>query len=127
MVARFETAAAYDPAVVREAYETQTRWRDELGAALREVGLLVLAGYPRFPPRLDEADPTSSVAAVAVSLAGVPALVLPVPLPSGSTGVPLTVDGDRFPASLQLVGTWGSEELLVAVAARIEAAVSSAV
>jgi amidase len=124
VVARFDTAAAYDPSVVSEAYGTRDRWQAELGAALQRVGLLVLAGYPSFPPRLDEADPSSSVAAVAASLAGVPALVLPIPVvPVAGSAVPRTADGRAFPASLQLVGPWGSEELLVAVGARIEAAV----
>jgi amidase len=49
----------------------------------------------------------------AVNVAGVPALSMPVP----STGLPV-------PASLQLVGPWGSEARLLAAAAVVEEATS---
>jgi amidase len=94
-------------------------WRRSLSALFDQVELLALPTLPIFPPRIDEIpeDPTPLVIDITrhVSLfnaAGVPAIAVPVPVP-----------GSRIPASLQLVGPLGSEELLIPTAAVVEAAV----
>jgi amidase len=94
-------------------------WRRSLTALFDQVELLALPTLPIFPPRIDEIpdDPTPLVIDITrhVSLfnaAGVPAIAVPVP-----------VKGSRLPASLQLVGPLGSEELLIPTAAIVEAAV----
>ncbi len=127
VVERFDAASAFDRATIDAAWRQRDLWRVELTALLESSGVLALAGYPTFPPRLADVDGTSNVTAVPVSLAGVPAVVLPVPLAasdrdSGAPGWPRTVAGDLFPASLQLVGPWGSEELLVSLGEVIEQA-----
>ncbi|HEU5085433.1 MAG TPA: amidase [Acidimicrobiales bacterium] len=89
-------------------------WRDELGAALRRTPVLVTAGIMDEPAPLD--DPLrldTRRLNVAVNLAGVPALVLPVPA------------GGRFPAAVQLIAATGAEELLVASALVLEAAAAT--
>lgn len=96
-----------------------TAWRKDLFSLFDRVQLLALPTMPVFPPRLDELTEQNFVDKVIeitkhVSLfnaAGVPCTAQPVP-----------VRGGRLPASIQLVGPLGSEELLLATAARIEAA-----
>lgn len=119
--ARFARAASLDVDHVAAVRAHRDAWRDELGDAIAGGDALVLPGLPIFPPFLRDLDPASNVAAVAVSYAGFPALCLPVPTTDG----PPTVDGTPYPASLQLVGRPGDEERLVAIAARIEAAVTA--
>ena len=97
----------------------QAAWRTDLFSLFDRVQLLALPTLPIFPPRLDELTEERFVETVIeitrhVSLfnaAGVPCTAQPVP-----------VRGGRLPASIQLVGPLGSEELLVTTAARIEAA-----
>lgn len=117
-VARFEQATTITADELGAVRVRQDEWRGVLEEVLHDVTCLALPGYPTFPARIDELDPASSAAAVAVSFAGVPALCLPIP----TVGGPHTVTGGSFPASLQLVGRWGAEEELVALGARIEAA-----
>lgn len=86
-------------------------WRAELGRAFDRHPVLVTAGIMDEPAPLD--DPTrldTRRLNAAVNLAGIPALVLPVP------------SGGRFPASIQLLAPHGGEELLLATAAVLEAA-----
>ncbi|MBI2710723.1 MAG: amidase [Actinobacteria bacterium] len=111
--ARFRRAREIPPGRLAAARAGVVPWRDELRRAFERVELLVLPTMLGPPPRLDDPPAGPNRAAMAVNLAGVPALALPVP-----TAGPL-------PASLQLVGPAGSEERLVATAARIEAAVAA--
>jgi len=66
-----------------------------------------------FPPTIDRARDIYRIRGLTsqVNLAGLPALVLPIP------------SGARLPASLQLLGPHGSEDRLLAAGAVIEAAV----
>lgn len=80
------------------------------------AGALDLLAAPTllgFPPLLEAAPDISAIRGInaAVNLAGLPALALPIP----SEG--------PVPASLQLIGPAGGEELLVAAGARIESVV----
>jgi amidase len=75
-------------------------------------GLLALPTVPFYPPPLTAAPGLHFTAFTnAVNFAGFPALALPVP------------SEHTLPASLQLIGPPGSEELLLATGAVIEAAV----
>src|SRR3954463_9269572 len=94
--------------------------RESMGRLFERVQLLALPTLPVFPPRLDALSPESlfpicieiTKHVAPFNAAGVPATAQPVPVP-----------GTELPASLQLVGPHGGEELLVATAAVVEAAV----
>jgi amidase len=94
-------------------------WRKSLFALFDQVELLVLPTLPVLPPTLDALTPETLLPTVIeltqhVSLfnaAGTPASAQPVP----ATGLDL-------PGSLQLVGPLGGEEVILATAAKIEAA-----
>ena len=113
-------AEGFRPAV-EEARHTQREWSASLLSLFDRVELLALPTTPIFPPRLDALDAENFLQAVVeitrhVSLfnaAGVPCMAQPVP----AAGAPL-------PGSLQLVGPHGGEELLLATAGRVEAAIS---
>jgi amidase len=109
--ARLDGGAAITPAQLTAARATQPAWRDAMTKALSDVDLLVLPTVPFYPPLLAETRGVHfTVFTNPVNLAGFPAVALPVP----ST--------QRLPASLQLIGPPGSEALLLATAAIVEAA-----
>jgi amidase len=105
---------------VAEARTAVRAWRDEFLALFDRVQVLALPTLPSLPPRVDEVSVDSLLATVmslttnilAVNAAGVPATAQPIPLP-----------GSHVPASLQLIGPLGSEELLLPTAAHVEAGV----
>jgi len=112
--ARFASAAGLTDGRVAAAQARRAVWRAELARSFEAVQLLVMPTMLRFPPRIDDQDHLRpNDAAVAISLAGHPALAQPVPT-SG-----------ELPASLQLVGPDNSEGMLLATGARIEAAASA--
>ena len=87
------------------------QWTERLGALLgrhQVLALPTLAGRPPFPEQFER---DFNLLTAPVNLAGYPAIAQPVPTRG------------RPPASIQLVGTAGSEELLCATARRIEQAV----
>jgi amidase len=88
-------------------------WQRELEAALAGVEALVLPSLRTFAPRLDEPVPNTRYASAPINLAGNPALALPVPARG------------PLPAGLQLIGPPGGEEQLLAIGARVEAAVGT--
>ena len=111
---RLACGAAIGDDDLAAALAAATPWRLELAAALARTPVLVTAGIMDEPAPLD--DPTrldTRRLNVAVNLAGIPALVLPVP------------SGRRFPASIQLLAGHGGEELLLATAAVLEAAAAT--
>ena len=79
--------------------------------------LLALPTMPIFPPRLDEITAESLLSVIIeitkhvapFNAAGVPCTAQPVP-----------ARGSRLPASLQLVGPLGGEELLLTTAQHVE-------
>jgi amidase len=94
-----------------EARQRQWRWLAELEAACERVELLAAPTLAGFPVPLSEPEAIFEILrTMELNLAGVPALAQP-----------LRTDGP-LPASLQLFGPRRSEELLVATAARVEAA-----
>lgn len=95
------------------------QWREEMAGVFDRVQVLALPTLPVFPPRIDAlsvdtlvpmaVEITSHVAVF--NAAGTPATAQPVP-----------VAGSSLPASLQLVGPRGAEELLLATSAVVESA-----
>ncbi len=104
-------------AEVPVARETQSRafaaaWQAALRQHFSQAGVLALPTVPFFPPPLDQAAAHHyTQLTLPVNLAGLPAVSLPVPVP-----------GRRMPASLQLIGPPGGEELLLATGLVIETA-----
>jgi amidase len=95
------------------ALATRSSWRSALAAAFRGAPVLALPTLRVLAPRLDGPPPDTRYANAAVNLAGHPALALPAPT------------GGHVPAGLQLVGPDGSEAVLVALGAVLEAAARS--
>jgi amidase len=110
---RLRIGVGVTEAMADEARRIQAAWRAEVAAALGRVQVLALPTLLCFAPLLS-APETVNLSALThpFNVSGSPSLALPVP----AAGSPL-------PASLQLVGPLGGEELLCATAARVEAAV----
>lgn len=100
--------------VLEESKTFAASWVPELVSLLSEVGVMALPTLWCRPPMVGETVPGFTIFAAPVNLCGLPAISLPVPAKG------------RPPVGLQLVAAHGQEELLVAVAARIEAAAGSA-
>ena len=99
---------------VTAAYAEKDDWTAHLTAAVEAAGVLALPTMALFPPTIDGAAGFRFNAwTLPVNLAGLPAVAIPVPT------------GGRLPASLQLIGARGSEARLLALAARVEVAVSA--
>ncbi len=112
VLARLTGAEAVTAEQAGRARAAQAGWRQAMTDAISAAGgLLALPTVPFYPPPLT-APPTLPFTAFtnAVNLAGFPALALPVP------------SEHWLPASLQLIGPPGGEELLLATGAVIEAA-----
>ena len=108
---RMLNAAKVTPEQADYAREFQRSWRAAFDRLFTAAQLLVMPSVPVFAPPIAEAATVSHTRFTApINLAGLPALALPVPA------------AHRLPASLQLIGPAGSEELLLATGAVIEAA-----
>jgi amidase len=108
---RLANAAEVTAGQADYAREFQRDWRATFDRLFRAVELLVMPAVPIFPPPVaDGGQGRHTRCAAPINLAGLPALALPVPA------------AHRLPASLQLIGPAGSEELLLATGAVIEAA-----
>lgn len=98
------------PAELDLARAVRARWTTAFLDLLRAVGIVALPTMRDAPPTLDDAARMYELRlTLPVNLAGLPAVVLPVPRRDGP------------PASLQLVGPPGSEEVLLATARVVEA------
>ncbi len=107
---RLESSSKISDEQVASAWDEEGRWGEELQAVFGHVSVLALPTLADAPPSLDEASRLSEIRYVApFNLAGTPALAMPVRAAERA-----------MPASLQLVGTADTEELLCAVAALIE-------
>jgi amidase len=110
---RLDAGRQVTPETLAGAVQAREHWRTALTALFERYDLLVVPTLLIAPPKLTEADQLLTArCTLPVSLAGVPALALPIP-----------ARGPR-PASLQLISSWNSEELLLAAGARVEAAVA---
>jgi amidase len=96
-----------------EAMSVRRAWQAEVAAAMTGLDLLALPTLVGPPPKLRDVKgfPATQLTAP-FNLAGVPALSMPVPSP-----------GRPVPASLQLVGPIGGEELLCATGIAVEEAI----
>ncbi|MHB8246041.1 MAG: amidase [Acidimicrobiales bacterium] len=103
-----------DASSVERAQRAAHRWVSRFVRLVEEAGVLALPTLAYRPPRPGERFSGFNLMTAPVNLAGLPAISIPVPAPG------------RPPAGLQLVAPRGREELLVVVAARIEAAVDQA-
>jgi amidase len=111
-------ADLFRPAV-DDARRALTEWRKRLAALFDRVELLALPTLPVFPPRID-AVTEETLLPVIIEITQHVALFNAAGTPASAQPVP--VGGSPVPASLQLVGPHGGEELLLATAARLEAA-----
>ncbi len=103
-----------------EARRTVAAWKQTLFGLFDRVELLALPTLPIFPPRIDEIGP-DSLLPIAIEITKHVALFNAAGTPC--TAQPVPVRGGPLPASLQLVGPLGAEELLLTTAARVEAAI----
>jgi amidase len=111
ILARLQKGEAVAAGQLQEARTSRQSWRAAVTGVLGAVDLLVLPTVPFFPPLLADAEgPIYNAYTIPVSMTGCPALSLPVP------------SVHHLPASLQLIGPPGSEALLLATGAVIEAA-----
>jgi amidase len=109
--ARLDGGAAISRDELAAARAAQPAWREAMANALSEVDLLVLPTVPFYPPLLADARGVHYTTFTnPVNMAGFPAVALPVP------------SSQRLPASVQLIGPPGSEAVLLATAAIVEAA-----
>jgi amidase len=93
------------------AEATRRAWSHEVGVALQQVDLVALPVLRDAPAPLSAPERMYQLRlTLPVNLAGLPAVALPLPRRDGP------------PASLQLVGRPGSEEMLLATALLLEAA-----
>lgn len=103
------------PLAVTDAARSRTnRWKSAFTRIVESFGVLALPTLARRAPLVGERGGWMALLTAPVSLAGLPAIALPV----AAKGRP--------PASLQLVAAAGREDLLLATATRIEESVSSA-
>jgi amidase len=94
-------------------------WRGSVLHLFDQVELLALPTLPIFPPRIDAITPDTLVSvAIEITSHVTPFNAAGTPC----TAQPIRTAGSAIPASLQLVGPLGGEELLLATAAKVEAA-----
>jgi len=108
---RMQAASRLTTEDLAAATVMRRQWTESLGALLGRhlvLALPTLAGRPPFPEQFGR---EFNLLTAPVNLAGLPAIAQPVPTRG------------RPPASIQLIGAAGSEELLCATAGRIERAV----
>jgi amidase len=106
---RLDQAALVSDADVAAARRYQVAWKDKLGELFRQVQVIAGPAVAFFAPRLEEAEAHRYTTFTnPVNLAGLPAVAVPVP-----TSSPL-------PASLQIIGPWHAESLLLATARLVE-------
>jgi amidase len=109
--ARLEQGATVTAEQVSHARVFQRAWQAQWAALFTSVDAIALPTVAFFPPPLAEAGQHQFTRLTApVNMAGLPALALPVP------------SDHRLPASLQLIGPAGGEELLLATGAVLEEA-----
>ena len=110
LVERFTSAEAIGPGELGAARARREPWYAELAEVLGTVGVIALPTMLDLPARIGDHAVAPNAAAVAPSLAGIPAIALPVPT------------GGHLPASIQLLAPAHHEALLLATAAAIESA-----
>jgi amidase len=105
---RLTAGGARTPQELAAAQAVRQSWAAEVAAALDHVDVIALPVLRDRPPELENPEQMYGLRlTLPVNLAGLPAVVLPVPRRDGP------------PASLQLVGRPGSEEMLLATALQL--------
>jgi amidase len=117
--ARLRAAANTTDEEVANAERVRKHFSDDVDRALTQFDVLVMPTLPDFPITLEQARNGTSVIAMSslirpFNLSGHPALSLPVP-----------VHRTTLKAGLQIIGRHDADELVCAVAARIEAALNT--
>jgi amidase len=114
-----QAADAFRPAAA-EARQAIASWRARFDALIGRVELLALPTIPVEPPRIDSLTP-ESLAATVIEISSFATVFNAAGAPC--TAQPVRTEGSRrVPASLQLVGPRGGEELLLATARVVETA-----
>lgn len=109
MRARLEGAERVEPNEVHSAWRHAAFWRAELAAVFTRVAVIALPTVGIYPSAVSEAmDYRYTELTLPINVAGVPSIAMPVP------------SRHPLPASLQLVGPMGSEEIWVTTARLIE-------
>ena len=111
--ARLEQGRAVTDATYQAARAHRAGWRAELAAAFDQTPVLAWPTIAMFPPHVDASVPNTRRTNIAVNHAGHPSLALPAPT------------GNRFPASIQLVGPDFTEHDLCATGLLLEAAAAT--
>jgi len=121
IVSTLAMADVFRPALP-EVLGQLAQWRQSMFDLFDQFELLALPTMPIFPPSLESlTNPDNFVA----TLIEITSLLTPFNVAgTPCTAQPVPVRGSRLPASLQLVGPLNGEELLLATAAAVEAAVS---
>lgn len=110
-----EFGASFDDRALADALSRRGGWRDAVDHALSRCDVLALPTLPFLAPRIGEIDAFDvrlAAHTARFNFSGHPALALPVP------------SDDELPASLQLVGPHGGEELLCATGYLVERALA---
>ncbi len=114
VVGRLRIGESIDARTLASARKVKDEWVACLDEAFRRVDVIATPTLTVFPPPLQGGEELLMArCTLPVNLAGVPALALPVP----SAGT--------LPASLQLIGPRGGEELLLSAGRTIEAAAAT--
>jgi amidase len=120
-IAQWVGAADMFRFAVDEARAQLDTWKRSLLEVFARVDVLALPTLPIFPPRIDEIGP-DSLFPTAIEITSHVALFNAAGTPCAAQPVPAN-GGIGLPASLQLVGPPGGEELLLATAERVERAI----
>jgi len=112
---RLIAGSGIDAATIEADRATGVAWRAELAELVARHGVLALPTLAVRPPMLDDFGGPFNLLTAPMNFAGFPAISLPAPV----------AEPGRPAASLQLVGLPGTERLLCAAAARVEAAVTA--
>ncbi len=113
-LARLE-ASAVGAAEAEQARRRSERWISYFAEIVERHGVVALPTLPYRPPEIGESTRGFNVLTAPINVTGMPAISVPVPMMSAN----------RPPTGLQLVASRGREDLLVTLAAEIEAAVCS--
>ncbi len=101
----------FRPGIEAARAEAQ-RWRAALAEVFSRVPLLALPTMPIFPPRIEDLAGDNSAVILDMTRHTSPFNLACTPC----TAQPIPVAGSALPASLQLVGPPGGEELLASAA-----------
>ena len=112
-------AEAFRPGL-DDARSQLAAWQQSLLDLFGQVELLALPTLPVFPPRLEDLTPDSLINVI-IEITQYTGLFNAAGTPC--TAQPVRAAGTSMPASLQLVGPPRGEELLLATARRVEAAI----